>query len=442
MTMHKMNLIINIKNILIPKYKIILSYVLFFYYAYISDIIRAIRIILLIIRLIYGIYFLFLLILLYNNYDIINFLQDFLYWYINNSQDILNESINIMDYSVNMSSLRGNGNSIPPIGGDGMNGTPSPGGGGNESSSLILAGNSSNNNDNLGNYRLGHQPRSDIFPTEMGSFKRVKGGFLTGDGVFIKDDDYYRVPVKYMENVHNVRGVKGLHGVNMIKPSEGLLAGSENGYGIGRLIWNNNNIQHGFIVPCFPTSDSMTGPGIFSIPPFTTVGANFIFPHIISNPEKSIISSAGISTYIELGIKYRFYPLNPVNLYVCELTYPDGFKYKYTNLGDLSTFILNHRSRMLGCSTDVLDQHNIMSDPYFNTIIYSTLNNWIRHQLAHTTTAPDYAIDVYRDLVQEFWHLNRNLSPLPSTPSSSSSASFELETVSSENNDDEGNGIA
>lgn len=316
-------------------------------------------------------------------------------------QDILNESINIKDDSVNMSSPRGNENSIPPIGGDGMNGTPSPGGSGNESS-LVLAGNTSNNNDNSGNYHLGHQPRSDIFPTEMGSFKRVKGGFLTGDGVFIRDDDNYRVPVKYMENVHNVRGVIGLHGVNMIKPSKGLLAGSDNGYGIGRLIWNNNNIQHGFIVPCFPTYESMTGPGIFSRPPFTTVGANFIFPHIMSKPEKSIISPAGISTYIELGIQYRFYPLNPVNLYVCELTYPDGFKYKYTNLGNLSTFILNHRSRMLECSTNALDQHNIMSDPYFNTIICSTLNNWIRHHLAYTSTAPDYAIDVYRDLVQEF----------------------------------------
>jgi hypothetical protein len=164
--------------------------------------------------------------------DISMFIQDLLNKYIINMSDL---------FSVNMSSASGNGNSIPPIGGGGMNGTPSPGGSGDDSS-LVVAASSSNNNDE--DNPLSHQPRSDILPLVMGPYKRVQwdyldgqridGGYLAGrDYIFIGDYDEYRVPVQYFENIYNERG---MHDSRKIYHDRGLLAGSDSGYGIGRII--------------------------------------------------------------------------------------------------------------------------------------------------------------------------------------------------------------
>lgn len=332
-------------------------------------------------------------------------------------QGLENDNENSNKRQLNMSSPRGNGNPIPPLGGGGMNGTPSPGGGGNDSS-LIVPGNTSNNNDE-DNLQF-HQPRSEILTIPEAPFTRVDGGYVTGrDRVFIGDNDKYRVPVKYMENIYDVRGLRKFR---IFDPDKGLLAGSNNGYGIGRFIFNNYYHHYGFIIPRYPSFESMPGPGIIiGEDPYTSIRANFRFPYLIYNPEISKVGPSGVSTYVELGIQYKFYYIDPRNLYNCELTYPNGFQHKIVNLKELSDFILTHRSIVLECTKDIRDQINIMSSPYYLTTIPS-LDRWINSHLVNTTSTPDYMCEVYPDMVAQFAHLRRYLPP--SSPSSSSSASF------------------
>jgi hypothetical protein len=146
----------------------------------------------------------------------------------------------------------------------------------------------------------------------------------------------------------------------------------------------------------------MTGPGItIGGEPFTSIRANFNFPHLIYKPEKYTISLSGRSIYIELGIQYNFFYINPRNLYICEVTYPDGFQNKITSLEELSDFILKHRSEVLECSLNLSDQVNIMSSPGYNSLIPG-LDRWVRDRLDNAISTPDYMNDVYRDLVEEF----------------------------------------
>lgn len=428
--LQKITLKFNIKyiyNICILNYKKIYLYSLYYYVVFFEfDLVRTSRVIECSGRLLWGTYCVFLSVLCYNNMDIAMFIQDLLNKYIIHMSDLFN---------VNMSSASGNGNSLPPIGGeDGdMNGTPMPGGSGNDLS-LVLAGNSSNNND-----QVFQPPRSDIVPRldqphrrvewDYINGKKIKGGFVVSrDGIFLKDHDKRIVSIEFFESRYNEKGE--MYDCKKIYHNRGLLAGTNEGYGIGRIIWNNQ-YYYGFIIPQYPSFHFMPRPGIeIGENPFS-IRANFNFPDYIFKPEKTIISDNGKSLYVELGIQYKFFYINPRNLYICELTYPNGYQEKITNLRELSDFILNHRSEVLECSIDIIDQINIMSSPRYIPSLIPGLNVWIEDFLDTVYTPSDIPkfMDVYHEKVQMF--LN---SPRFNPPSFSSlSAPFELEATSGEN---------
>lgn len=438
-TLQKINLKFNLKyiyNICIFKCKRIYLYSLYYYVVLFEfDLPYTSRVIEFSGRLLWGTYSVFLTVLCYNNMDITMFIQDLLYKYITDMSDLFN---------LNMSSPSSNGNPLPPMGGGdgGMNGMPSPGGSGDDLS-LVVAGGSRNSNDD-DNLPL-VQPRSDIVPFVKGPYRRVEwnyiegeridGGFLAGrDRIFIDDYDQYRIPVDFFENRYNIVGQ--MFDSKKIHHDRGLLLGTNGGYGIGRIIWNNQ-YYYGFIIPEYPTFASMTKPGItLGTDPFTSIRANFRFPNYIFSPERSTISTSGRSIYVELGIQYNFFYINPRNFYICELTYPDGYQEKITNLKELSDFILKHRAEMLGCSTNVSDQVYIMSRPDFNTFYLPGLNTWIRDRLDTAVDIPEY-MNLYRDLVEEFPRLRRFLPSLPPSPSLS-----EVDSIPSESeNDNNINGI-
>lgn len=427
-TLQKLNFNLNLKYLYnIYKYKLKKIYLYSIYYYVVLfklELPLTTRVIECSVRLLLAIYSVFVSILCYNNVEITIFIQDLLSKYIIDMGDLFN---------VNMSPRSSNGVPLPPVGdgGGGMNGLPSPGGNGSD---LVLAGAGSRTSDediNSSFSPLLPNPKSHIIANVEVPYghervewdyidgKRIEGGFLLSrDGIFIKDYDKYRVPVSYFENRYNFAG--DMMGSRRLNHDNGLLLGSNGGYGIGKIIWNDQFYQ-GFIIPKYPSWDAMTNPGIIIGDDPFKIKANFKFPNFILSPEIENIMNDGRSKYVELGIQYNFFYIGPRNLYICEVTYPEGYKEKITDLKEVSNFMINHRAKMLGCSLNVEKQASILTDPNFTTYDLTNLNNWIRGRLETYKPLPEEVpkyMSLYTDLLEEHPRLRGIFPPSPS-PSSS-----------------------
>lgn len=74
-------------------------------------------------------------------------------------------------------------------------------------------------------------------------------------------------------------------------------------------------------------------------------------PLLFTQPLSYISYANGITEYVELGLQYKFLPINPSDVYICEVTLPNGYSLIFRDFFDFYNFYRNHKGVMLGGSS-------------------------------------------------------------------------------------------
>lgn len=115
-----------------------------------------------------------------------------------------------------------------------------------------------------------------------------------------------------------------------------------------------------------------------------------VFNHIglFTRPLYYVNLSNGVSEYVELGLHYRFIPVNSMYTYICEVTYPNGHVTNYVNFETFLTNLLDHKALMI---------HHI---PWINlseeiSSVVENVNRFIENSLRINNSPAPYVIRYY-----------------------------------------------
>jgi len=148
-------------------------------------------------------------------------------------------------------------------------------------------------------------------------------------------------------------------------------------------------LQEGFKIPVLTEATEITRNTVGSIPR-PTGGFLSAFNHILlfTQPVFHINHISGISEYIELGIQYRFLPINSLDIFKCEVILPDGKYIIYTNFADFYCRFNTHKSIMLGSCLDLYNFENVSE-------VMERVNKFIETSLSGDKSPAPYIIRHY-----------------------------------------------
>lgn len=157
-------------------------------------------------------------------------------------------------------------------------------------------------------------------------------------------------------------------------------------YSLLNVITSNYN---GFILPQIPEPSYITHNmvGYFTRP---DGGYMSVFNHmgLFTQPVYFVNHNNGVSEYVQLGLHYRFIPVNTINTYICEVTFPNGYVINYVNFETFLISLLDHKALMINDISNIFLSEDISS-------VVDNVNRFIENSLIINYSPAPYIIRHY-----------------------------------------------